>query len=800
MAGIIKGGWLYREESVQGSLTTWKKRWNVLTLQKLQCYKHNNATEPISSVSVASIEEMAYGANVSGDKNREFAFTLTTPRGIVKLAAEDEETRKNWCDTLRALVPKAKIELAKEMLMRKAKRKANLELAQQQIKEAIESILRDSKRVAVRGGFKTYADALSECFLGLLDSVDLVAEMGLNSAKQCAYSISSIVDSANSAAAICTNKAIQDEIVVRTRDIAIETANLLGYATTASHDSVAQQKMFECIASIKEQVQQMLELLAAAGELQQELDDAKAYIEEALEAQMNVGPSTRSDKDIEACMDVLNDRAKILSTTIKNIANNACVVPERVGEFSKETAALMCELLDATNIIAIQSGVDMNDPAYIAGATDISEHKKQQIESLLAAAKGFAAATTNMIDLLKQIPQQEDDENLQFRLSMATRSADNALNAFMSASSNVDTEAAHRNSPQSIAANQFGIVDFDPIPSPATTHARIVDAEQELLAALNSIEASVSRFTLAPGIASPITVGQTTPRGTNLPSVPADANASAGMVKAAKKMCEATATLMSAAAAAQKDIKKFDGETYRKDPNWTTGVVASAKAVAETTGLLVDVACDPNSTPEDIVAAVRCVNGATARLVAFTRVKGDPNSEAQKNLEQASRTIARAANNLVEIAKRQKQHESDANTDNELASIKNATKTRQIKLEFEAQARIAKLEVDLDAARQYLFKLRRAVYGHSPDSSSTTTVKKNPTPKSRGVARGGAPRQASPGRGAPRGAPRGGAPARGGPVRGGPPRGGPVRGAAAPARGSPRGAPRGRGGPRPLPR
>merc|ERR1712137_300034 len=355
----IKEGWLYREESVEGSLTTWKKRWNVLTLQKILCYKSNNASEPISTVSVASIEEMAFGANV-GDKTRTYAFSLTTPRGLIKLAAENEEERESWVSTLRTLVPKAKVELAKEMLMRKTKRKANLELAQQQIKEAIESILRDSKRVAVRGGFKTYADALSECFLGLLDSVDLVAEMGLNSAKQCAYSISSIVDSANSAAAICTNKAIQDEIVVRTRDIAIVTANLLGYATTASHDSVAQQKMFECIASIKEQVQQMLELLAAAGELQQELDDAKAYIEEALEAQMNVGPSTR---------------------TIKNIANNACVVPERVGEFSKETAALMCELLDATNIIAIQSGVDMNDPAYIAGATDISEHKKQQIES-----------------------------------------------------------------------------------------------------------------------------------------------------------------------------------------------------------------------------------------------------------------------------------------------------------------------------------------------------------------------------------------------------------------------------------
>ena len=262
----IIGGWLYREESVQGSLNTWKKRWNVLTLTKLMCFKHNSATEPISSVSIASIEEMAYGANV-GDKSRAFAFSLTTPRGLVKLAAENEEIREQWITTIRALVPKAKVELAKEMLMRKAKRKANLELAQQQIKEAIESILRDSKRVAVRGGFKTYADALAECLHGLLGAIQLVEDMGLNSAKQCAFSIAAIVDAANSAAAVCTNAAIQDEVVVRTRDIAIETANLLGYATTASHNQVANEKMHECLESIREQVRQLLELLVAAGNL-----------------------------------------------------------------------------------------------------------------------------------------------------------------------------------------------------------------------------------------------------------------------------------------------------------------------------------------------------------------------------------------------------------------------------------------------------------------------------------------------------------------------------------------------------
>lgn len=36
---VIKEGWLYREEVVAGSLSTWKKRWNVLTLLKLQCFK-----------------------------------------------------------------------------------------------------------------------------------------------------------------------------------------------------------------------------------------------------------------------------------------------------------------------------------------------------------------------------------------------------------------------------------------------------------------------------------------------------------------------------------------------------------------------------------------------------------------------------------------------------------------------------------------------------------------------------------------------------------------------------------------
>merc|ERR1712137_1138131 len=102
-------------------------------------------------------------------------------------------------------------------------------------------------------------------------------------------------------------------------------------------------------------------------------------------------------------------------------------------------------------------------------------------------------------------------------------------------------------------------------------------------------------------------------------------------------------------------------------------------------------------------------------------------------------------------------------------------RTKQIKAEFEAQAKIAKLEVDLDAARQKLFRLRRAVYGGEPEQRKKTP--RGPAAPQPTVPRGGA---------APR------VPTRGSPVaaRGGAPQ----RGVAAPRpQPVPRGAPRGRG-------
>merc|ERR1711939_143034 len=97
---------------------------------------------------------------------------------------------------------------------------------------------------------------------------------------------------------------------------------------------------------------------------------------------------------------------------------------------------------------------------------------------------------------------------------------------------------------------------------------------------------------------------------------------------------------------------------------------------------------------------------------------------------------------------------------------------------------MGKLEVDLDAARQYLFKLRRAVYGNEPsvmDNSTAHVITKNTVP-SRGGRGGGVPPRR--GAAAPRGvAPRGGA-RPSSPARGGAPRGAP-RGVPPRARGAP---------------
>ena len=327
--------------------------------------------------------------------------------------------REEWIVLLRSLIPKAKVLLNKRILAKQAKEKADAEQRRRRNAEAVEAILRDSKRLTVRGSFKMYADALAERYQSVLAVADAVEHKDPDCSKQATIAIAGIVDSANSAAAICTNKAIQDELGSRTRDIATEVANLVSFYSALSGPdgkpvadvSTIDSRIHEVAGIVREQVQEALRFLAAASDLLEQLDRAKLLVEEvgtSLSGRLPIdNPST------EAYIELLGAKARALNEKLGQVSNRAVLEPHLLGAMAEETATLTRELLAAANEIALSCGVDLSlpDPFQSCSGT-ISEHQKQQLISMLNAAKGFAAATAGMIDILKQVPNQNDDSTV----------------------------------------------------------------------------------------------------------------------------------------------------------------------------------------------------------------------------------------------------------------------------------------------------------------------------------------------------------------------------------------------------
>ena len=115
--GIILEGWLYLRLDVAGSLDTWNKRWVVLTLRELMCYKNNHVRSSslspfqiprraeegelelirgacmqyaslLKSVNAATIEEMVYGTHVM---EKPFGFSIIFGANSINLAASSDK-------------------------------------------------------------------------------------------------------------------------------------------------------------------------------------------------------------------------------------------------------------------------------------------------------------------------------------------------------------------------------------------------------------------------------------------------------------------------------------------------------------------------------------------------------------------------------------------------------------------------------------------------------------------------------------------------------------------------------------
>jgi talin len=186
----------------------------------------------------------------------------------------------------------------------------------------------------------------------------------------------------------------------------------------------------------------------------------------------------------------------------------------------------------------------------------------------------------------------------------------------------------------------------------------------------------------------------------------------------AQAIARAASALMRAAALAQEERVKLnthrsatDGSPYHADPVWANGLISAARNVVATTQYLVstsNAAANGQAGEETLVASARAVGAATAHLVAAQKAKGDVNSQASRELDDAARGIARATAALVEAAKLASTP-APAPAQTSAVPDKYTMTDKQIR-EIEAQTKLLQLEKETQRAREELLNMRKQEY------------------------------------------------------------------------------------------
>jgi len=150
---------------------------------------------------------------------------------------------------------------------------------------------------------------------------------------------------------------------------------------------------------------------------------------------------------------------------------------------------------------------------------------------------------------------------------------------------------------------------------------------------------------------------------------------------------------------------------YKKNNRWTEGLISAAKAVANSTNMLIETAdgvISGRNSAEQLIVASNDVAASTAQLVAASRVKATFMSKTQERLEEASKAVTSACKSLVRqvqaiIAQRDG---ADEESIDYTKMSGHEMKTR----EMEQQVEILKLENELSKARVQLGNIRKLTY------------------------------------------------------------------------------------------
>jgi talin len=240
-----------------------------------------------------------------------------------------------------------------------------------------------------------------------------------------------------------------------------------------------------------------------------------------------------------------------------------------------------------------------------------------------------------------------------------------------------------------------------------------VIAENELLGAAASIDAAAKKL------------ASLRPRTQDVKQTDDNLNFDEMILEAAKSIMAASAALIRAANAAQRELIDQGKVSKRPltssdDGQWSEGLISAARLVAAATHSLVEAAQNlvlGVGTEEMLISAAKQVASTTAQLLIACKVKSDPNSESGRRLQAAGNAVIKSTDNLVRAAQQALEVEEEH-------TLKlNRSMVDGIAQEINARSHVLKMEKELDEARNRLKAIREAKYrqrntaGYATDES-----------------------------------------------------------------------------------
>jgi hypothetical protein len=375
----------------------------------------------------------------------------------------------------------------------------------------------------------------------------------------------------------------------------------------------------------------------------------------------------------------------------------------------------------------IPHALSVLDETVKGGATFAQEFLKFLVggdqSGAITSVNAFAYMLSSLLRDCKGIVHQitEENETAGERVILAGKQAASVVSKMFGA----------------LSSSQLGLVESGNRPNHVSQHAKnVASALTSLGETLDSLAGTAGALKMAKDghdlgtvvesemLAASRAIEEATRRLQALLSTPAHDSTPAtlavhsAILSAAMALMQAIANLIRCATLTQQEIAAHGkgstgGSTaafYKKHHRWTEGLISAAKAIAQTTQLLVETAdgmVKGTHSMEQLVVAANEVGAATAQLVAASRVKAVDGSRTQPQLEAAAAAVVTATRLLVKAAKDAARKDVESRTLREFNHLSiHDLKTQ----EMEQQVQILTLEKELVAARGVLAQMRKASY------------------------------------------------------------------------------------------